>query len=251
MIKIYKGTIPDILSKNQEKWTNDLMDAINKYNGYSNIQKNEKEKLLIHYHHKEIKIALFNCSFHKCAYCESKEESGYLEIEHFFPKSIYPKLTFNWNNLLPSCKRCNIAKGNEDVKNIPIINPTTEDPEKLLKYISLKIVPAGNNDIDIKKAKNTIEICNLNCHRLYQARSLLLVAMENYIDELKIEIEKFYNSDNNKTKKKYINRLSNSIDKVEELLKDSSNYAGYCRWFMNNCIYYLKAKQLLEESICT
>ncbi|MGR0329632.1 HNH endonuclease [Bacillus cereus] len=59
-----------------------------------------------------IKSALLEMSHNKCAYCECRldEESKYMEVEHFLPKDDYPKLVVDWNNLLPSCKRCNGKK---------------------------------------------------------------------------------------------------------------------------------------------
>lgn len=61
-----------------------------------------------------IKSALLAMSHNKCAYCECKldEESKYMEVEHFLPKDDYPNQVVDWNNLLPSCKRCNTKKGN-------------------------------------------------------------------------------------------------------------------------------------------
>ncbi len=50
--------------------------------------------------------------FHKkCAYCESNyAATGYVEIEHYRPKSLYYWLAADWSNLLPACKRCNNGK---------------------------------------------------------------------------------------------------------------------------------------------
>ena len=80
--------------------------------------------------HKELKWALLEISFRKCAYCECElnEESKYMEVEHFEDKDNNPDKVVTWDNLLPSCKRCNAAKGTHDVLKEPIVNPFVLDP---------------------------------------------------------------------------------------------------------------------------
>lgn len=46
----------------------------------------------------------------RCAYCE---DSAADEIEHVWPKSLYPELTFAWSNYLYACGPCNVAKSSE------------------------------------------------------------------------------------------------------------------------------------------
>jgi uncharacterized protein (TIGR02646 family) len=46
--------------------------------------------------------------FHtKCAYCENIVPR---DIEHFYPKSKFPKRMFRWDNFLRACKNCNTDK---------------------------------------------------------------------------------------------------------------------------------------------
>lgn len=49
---------------------------------------------------------LLDFSNNKCCYCEAniKEESKYLEVEHFHHKDKYKDEVLEWKNLLPSCK---------------------------------------------------------------------------------------------------------------------------------------------------
>lgn len=58
-----------------------------------------------------------------CAYCEgSYEGTSYPQIEHFKPKSLYPELMFDYNNMNLACQMCNMTKlGKYDEK---LINPT-------------------------------------------------------------------------------------------------------------------------------
>ena len=59
-----------------------------------------------------IKKALLGFSNDKCCYCEANinEESKYLEVEHFHHKDTYKEEVLEWENLLPSCKKCNGTK---------------------------------------------------------------------------------------------------------------------------------------------
>ena len=46
----------------------------------------------------------------------------------------YPDEVVDWDNLLPSCKRCNTTKGTHDVVTEPIINPFDIDPKILPRF---------------------------------------------------------------------------------------------------------------------
>lgn len=82
---------------------------------------------------------LFRAFHDKCAFCESY--LGHTEsphIEHYRPKSKYPELTFEWENWLSSCGRCNDKKWAHFplCDDIPcLIDPTTEDPEQHIEFV--------------------------------------------------------------------------------------------------------------------
>ncbi|HHF2889260.1 TPA: HNH endonuclease [Vibrio diabolicus] len=84
-----------------------------------------------------IKKSLIEMSSNKCAFCETLlgEESKYLEVEHFHHKDQYKDEVVDWDNLLPSCRRCNGKKGTHDTKLEPIINPCTSEPKNHLKLL--------------------------------------------------------------------------------------------------------------------
>lgn len=54
---------------------------------------------------------------HRCCYCDDLDQyhGGYrnFHIEHFAPKSIFPQLMWNYDNLLYCCPICNEAKSNK------------------------------------------------------------------------------------------------------------------------------------------
>lgn len=247
MIKIKKPASPQILVDNKQIWTTALKDAIKRYGGYDKIPSKEKESLLSHYRHKDIKKALFESSHSKCAFCESKPgESGNIEVEHLAPKSLYPDLTFDWENLLPACRKCNEAKLDFDTVKEPIIDPSKIDPETVLTYSYLRISPIKGSKHE-KSAKTTIEKCNLNCNRLYTVRADLMQSLTEYADRLKNEIEWISEADTDRKRKTRITKLRNSLDEIESLLKDDSTYAGFCRWFVSQCSEYMEAKKIVAK----
>jgi len=95
-----------------------------------------KEKSTSVWNFNDLKSALLETSFGKCAYCECDltKESKYMEVEHFLDKDTYPNEVVNWQNLLPSCKRCNGSKGSHNVVKTPIIDPYTSDPRHHLQF---------------------------------------------------------------------------------------------------------------------
>lgn len=110
------------------------------------------------WNHEKIKDALLLSSSSKCAYCECKlnAESNYMEVEHFEDKESNPEKVVIWDNLLPSCKRCNGAKGTHDVLAEPIINPFVIEPKSHLGFKLYRLTDKTN------VGKNTIDVLNLN-----------------------------------------------------------------------------------------
>lgn len=112
------------------------------------------------WNHDDIKDPLLKSSFGKCAYCEVNlsEESKYMEVEHFEDKENNKNKVVDWDNLLPSCKRCNGSKGTHDVINDPIINPFDTDPKKHLGfrcYRFKKLSDLGKSTIDVVDLNNS------------------------------------------------------------------------------------------------
>lgn len=247
MIKIKKASAPQVLIDNKDSWTAALKNAIDRYGGYDKIPDQEKQALLYHYRHNDIKKALAESSHSKCAFCESKPgESGNIEVEHFSPKSLYPDLTFEWDNLLPACRKCNEAKLAFDTIDDPIIDPSKIDPETVLTYNYLRICPIKGTENE-KRAMTTIDVCNLNSNRLYTARAKLMRSLTEYTDGLKDRIEGILEADTDRKRKTRITKLRNSLDEIDSLLRDDSVYAGFCRWFVSQCPEYMEAKRMVAE----
>ena len=145
-----------------------------------------------------------------CNYCEHDRA---FDIEHIYPKSLYPSLAFVWSNYLLACKGCNTAykldkfaifkpkgsitkhilvRGKKPVNtDALLINPRKEDPTTFLR---LNLVGQtflydpiyGVNSREFLKADYTTECLELNKDEtLISARRNLtktyLERLQNYI----------------------------------------------------------------------
>jgi len=105
-----------------------------------------------------IRAGLMSMTNQKCAYCETllQEQSKYMEVDHFFPKSKYPERVVDWTNLLPSCKHCNTSKGGHDPFDDPICDPTDTDPRVHLSFYLYRF--RGKDT----QGRATVEVLDLN-----------------------------------------------------------------------------------------
>ena len=70
----------------------------------------------------------------RCMYCLDSHGS---DIEHFRPKSNYPKRMFRWRNLLLCCTECGRFKGSQfplNGKRPLLIDPSKEEPWRYLDF---------------------------------------------------------------------------------------------------------------------
>jgi uncharacterized protein (TIGR02646 family) len=140
LISVIRNSQPAALQNNAARWLADFQElSTNPTATKEKIRKAQNK-----YRHPQVKDALVKMFHGKCAYCESRiTVVTYGAIEHFFPKSKYIDLTFEWTNLLLSCDVCNDA--NHKGANFPLdhegnpllIDPTDEitDPNAHLEFI--------------------------------------------------------------------------------------------------------------------
>jgi uncharacterized protein (TIGR02646 family) len=170
-----------------------------------------------------IKKGLLSLSNDKCCYCEANinEESKYLEVEHFHHKDKYKDEVLEWDNLLPSCKKCNGTKNNHDTKLEPIIDPTKIDPKKHLKYWRYRI--KGSDDF----GKLTVSVLNLNDQdRLVKKRFEIGNAILDKLEQLNELADDYISGIQISTRRK--NRVING---TKDLMKEglpNSIYSSTC-----------------------
>ncbi|WP_320940442.1 HNH endonuclease [Lysinibacillus capsici] len=224
MIKINKVPCPQELTQKKQQ------DLTNQYitNGDSVWKKSY------------IKKALLESSYEKCVYCECKleVESKYMEVEHFQDKKTYPEKVINWDNLLPSCKRCNVKKGNFDTKNFPFINPAEMDPKEHLILNNFRLYPISS------AGENTVGVLVLNdIEKLMKPRygisDTVLILLENIYNDTYAYIK---NTEKKiKDRNSIISRLSNLMTRGTA----KSEYAAFVATVLSNSHHF----QLIYENL--
>lgn len=120
----------------------------------------------------ELKQQLLSEQGDICCYCEQKIKADTSHIEHLKPKSLYPKETFNYNNLLASCensKSCGHKKKRWYSSNM--VSPLNSDCEERFIYTREgHISPKNETD---KDAKETINKLGLNTKKLKNRRKII------------------------------------------------------------------------------
>lgn len=112
-----------------------------------------------------------------------------VHLDHFRKKSIFDKLTFDWNNLVCAAKDqrfgADYKDDRVDGKNAMsvysnILNPVVDEAQDYFYYDTNGLIyPDVSLDIDrIEKAKRTIEIFNLNETELVSRRRALISGVQ-------------------------------------------------------------------------
>ena len=110
-----------------------------------------------------------------CSFCDGfpVEPISANSIEHFKPKSQFPRLAYAWKNLFYCCSKCQESKlENFDRK---LLKPDVSEYsfEYYFQYDTKtgKIIPNPDRlEIDIQRAEKTIELYGLNEHGRPKAR---------------------------------------------------------------------------------
>ncbi|WP_072052982.1 HNH endonuclease [Hymenobacter terrenus] len=188
----------------------------------------------------ELKECLHRLSNNKCAYCECNvnEESKYMEVEHFEDKHDNPDKVLEWENLLPSCKKCNGSKSTHDVIAEPIINPFTVDPK-----IHLKIKNYRFKHKTII-GKTTIDVVNLNdSDRAVAKRYAIGEAMHKNI----VMAEERLSSFKDKGTTIWKNKLQTIVRELLNECQPESSYAATCATLLHTDETYLHVKDEMNR----
>lgn len=142
---------------------------------------------------------------HRCAYCDDLENISRrrFEVEHFAPKSKFPHLEFDYDNLLYACPWCNRAKWDtwpSDRSNVNVVGDEGFiDPcdDEYCRHLdrdgSGKIIwktQLGKYMYNTLKLYLKIHEINYNIERLYEARGRLQVDINREQVEGKVSTEK-------------------------------------------------------------
>jgi len=152
--------------------------------------------------------AVSDMSYSKCCFSEIRlgEESKYMEIEHFYPKKLYPDIVMEWGNLLPSCKKCNGTKREHDTLNEPILNPFVDNPKDYLYFKNYRYYSKNKNEIGVR----TIDVLGLNDHEhfvspRFKIGNEIIEILQDFKDNIQ-------NLDVSKKQIRFILRLKNLLE---------------------------------------
>jgi len=146
------------------------------------------------------------------------------DIEHFFPKSIYPFLSLSISNLLPSCGFCNKIKSNVDTLK-DFKSPYEIEPEDF--RFSFELQEVDKVKIKIKsthEVKRNIEVLDLE--NMYNR------VHSGFIDEIFLDIKKYP-----KHNQKFLESFDVSTDDIMDM--------KYKEKFRN----YYKEKELHKQPL--
>lgn len=184
MIRIARGDKPEILADKEIQWRSDYLEKVSKFAlSPTSENKKRKEKAEAKYRHPRIKEALKTAFSGKCAYCESHVvHIDYGDIEHFRPKSKFPELCFQWDNLLLSCKICNdkAHKGDHfpgSEEGGPFVNPTEENPGDFFLFEFDPDTGTANVLPKNERGQTTEQFLGLNRKELIKHRSTVVRKM--------------------------------------------------------------------------
>lgn len=88
----------------------------------------------------------------RCAYCEDAPAD---EVEHIYPKDLYPDRCFDWNNYLYACGPCNGPKNNK----FAVLKAGTSE---LVHLDGRDEPPAGTTVLINPREENGMDYCRLN-----------------------------------------------------------------------------------------
>jgi len=218
-----------------------MSDCIGTYGNYTNIPEEELKSFNKGYRHEDVRSILFDCNHHKCAYCEVIPVGSRLRVDHFFPKKLYPELTLDWDNFLPSCDNCNTKKTSHDTKNDPIINPSKIDPIPYYEFDNIWMIPAVDSP-DPVLTKRTIDVCDLNRRELLKSRADLLLDLSVYQKDINNVLIDLNNPMSDLKIKNRIIRLEESLEIIEEMAGDTEKFSAFIKKFLVKSIYIQDVK---------
>ena len=244
MIKIYKGIEPKVLTDNKAQWTADLMGLVNKYGSYSNIPQKEKGTVINNYAHPDVVSALKGRSGKaKCVYCESYVDvTCYANIEHFHPKSICPKETFEWDNLFVGCTVCNTPKNNFDTSREAFIHPAKDNPEDYLTFDDLIYIPKVKAGIAFLKARNVIDKCKLERIPLARKHAEIQYTFMFTKDALVKKIKDYRRREKDNYRLADAADILTALNTLSQEAAEDAEYAGYMR-------YLLRKYSVVKEAV--
>lgn len=174
MIKLNKLALPNEIAEK-------IRGRTEKFAQLSDAGQLIPESLASAYKSPEIKELLRRETADKCAYCESKvPHIDYGDVEHLLPKSVFPELRYNFENLTYACGVCNTKKGNFYCAETPLLNPYEDFPEEHLMPVGPMVLRIPISDRGLVTQKKL----DLNRSELVERRQERLEAIASIVDQI-------------------------------------------------------------------
>lgn len=190
-----------------------------------------------------IRQALYKMSNGKCCFCEVAlgEEGKFMQVEHFHHKDKYQNEVVVWENLLPSCNRCNANKGTHDTYSEPILNPTVDDPKEHLYFQNYRY--KGKDLI----GKRTISVLYLNdTDGLVNPRYRIGNAVQEKIEEIYDRVAQFDEGTNISTNNR--NKIINGVKDILREAQPSEEYSALVATIILNDENYFNLKSIMSKN---
>lgn len=189
-----------------------------------------------------------------CNYCESNEGN---DIEHIFPKKLFPNRTFLWKNYLLACQKCNSTHKQDQ---FAIFDPL--DSENVTEYISrqkVEITPATEDNAFINPHEENpmdflwleLNTCIFNIHPdfIKNEKSRGFKKGEYTRRILKLNNRRSLVAGRKAARDEYLNLLKQYIFVKKAKDFDDIKRAVHCFPAVNEEIPFIQEKQNIIESI--
>lgn len=140
-----------------------------------------------------------------CGYSEMplEDDSASSHIDHYYKRDLFPKKTFDWNNLVVSSTDEDFGGKYKDnsykIKTNEyqlIFNPIVDDMSQYIDFSrNGDIIPLNGLDANLaEKVKKTVEVFNLNCTSLKNRRRDFIIQLDGCKDLPHDEIRKAFSA---------------------------------------------------------
>lgn len=199
---------------------------------------------------REVRLEILNIFLCKCAFCERGLDEGIAQFLHYYPKSKYPQLAYEWDNIFISCPECLRNKsdrvpheefdltGWRDIRK-GLLNPCIDDPSEHLIFTE-----DGRVQALTQRGIFTIDILGLNRISLLKQRGQHLESVKNYIEENSIVLNR-----SDIPKDLSDNILEQLILKVSHFLSESGQFSIFISNIIPELIkvHYKNPLEILEK----
>jgi len=107
--------------------------------GYESKISNSNDNLIAYRLIKELGIKTCPyCNRNYISYIKNAEKQTRPQLDHFYPKSLYPFLACSFYNLIPCCSACNLMKSDDDSYKDELLSPYNVDDNDFIFSYTLK-----------------------------------------------------------------------------------------------------------------